>query len=331
MRKAMAVLTACLFWAAGTTPFVHTARSLWRWSVRQVQRVGERAAAQSDGEETVTHLPVNLYYRFEETPMLAMQSSLLELSPGEESVVKSIVSRLVQGPDNDRTHLQGVFPMGCRVLSATVDGGTAVVTLSRDFLGRPDGAPADWEDDMSWQAEATLRRRLAVHSLVLALTDNALCQRVQLLVAEEDDAVPEQLQMVLLDDQLQDPGLILGACTRDESMLITPVSLVEMVMKDWQRMNYDEMYLFLYGRDGEMPGKTRFEQEMKEAGLVPLSFAVTGGAVSADGRKATVCVQAEMRNGEYTFSLSGGVIPLERVNDEWLMDIEVFRNLITVD
>ena len=107
-------------------------------------------SAQLGSREKTDTLGVTLYYRFEDTNVLGAQRVVLDLRR-EETVAMRIVQHLVEGPDIAHGRLSGVFPQGTQVISVTGEERTAFVTLSNDFLGGPDGAPADWEDLSVWQ------------------------------------------------------------------------------------------------------------------------------------------------------------------------------------
>lgn len=273
-------------------------------------------------------LDITLYYRFAGTDVLGAQRETLDIRR-EETVAHSIVTRLVEGPSVTHDRLSGVFPQGTRVIAVSGEGSTAFVTLSRDFLGRPDGAPADWEDLQSWQEEAALRRFLAVQSLALSLTENGRYQRVQLYVAGSDDDLPERVPLAWFDPQEDDPSVVLGPCGRDESALLTPLRAMTMIMDAWAARDWKAMEPLLAARDG-LPGT--LEQQAREADVSLLSYALSGGTVSMDGRSATLVLDAKLH------SASGGdveivreAVPLARQADNWVIEPDVLLSLMIRD
>jgi len=106
-------------------------------------------AEQLGSGEKADTLDVTLYYRFLDTSVLGAQRVELDLRR-EETIAMRIVEHLVEGPGIAHDRLRGVFPMGTQVISVTGEERTAFVTLNEAFLGKPDGAPADWEDLSVW-------------------------------------------------------------------------------------------------------------------------------------------------------------------------------------
>ncbi|MDO5378603.1 MAG: GerMN domain-containing protein, partial [Clostridia bacterium] len=275
-------------------------------------------------------LDITLYYRFAQTNVLGAQREMLDIRR-EETVAHSIVSRLVEGPSVTHDRLSGVFPQGTRVISVSGEGSTAFVTLSRDFLGRPDGAPADWEDSPSWQEEAALRRWLAVQSLALSLTENGRYQRVQLYVAANDDDIPERIALAWFDLTQEDMSVVLGPCGRDESMMLTPLGTMTMIMEAWAAKDWEAMRPLL-AQEGNLPSASELEAQAREADVSLLGYALSGGAPGMDGQRATVVLDAELH------SVSGGdaqivreSVPLVRQTDNWAIEPDVLLSLMIRD
>lgn len=275
-------------------------------------------------------LGVTLYYRYEETGLLGACQAKLDIRR-EETVATAIVQKLIDGPDMAHTRLTGLFPQGTRVVSVTGEGATAFVTLSRDFLGKPDGAPSDWEDLTAWQEEAAARRMLAVQSLVLALTEDARYQRVQLYVADTDDDIPSRVPLYYFDLSAQDAQVVLGACARDESYLLTPQRALERVLAGWQARDWNAVYDML--AEGEaLIEADAFVMQMQELDVSLLEYEVSNGSVSFDGQRATLVLSAQIR------SVSGGdaqlvreSVPLYRAADNWAISLDTLKNLMVRD
>ena len=172
MKKAIVCALAALALVAAAQPLEERAKAL-------LERKRETTAAapgvtfetQLGVKQESSLLDVTLYFRYGETNLLGAVGAKLDMRR-EETVAQSIVEALLTGPDAAHDRLSGLFPQGTSVISVQSEGDTAFVTLNQAFLGIPDGAPADWEDLADWQAEATLRRRLAFQSIVLALTED---------------------------------------------------------------------------------------------------------------------------------------------------------------
>lgn len=224
MKKAIVCALAALALVAAAQPLEERAKAL-------LERKRETTAAapgvtfetQLGVKQESSLLDVTLYFRYGETNLLGAVGAKLDMRR-EETVAQSIVEALLAGPDAAHDRLSGLFPQGTSVISVQSEGDTAFVTLNQAFLGIPDGAPADWEDLAGWQAEATLRRRLAFQSIVLALTEDGRYQRVQLYVAGGDDEVPRRIPLYWFDQSATNPNVMLAACARDEQAMLTPNS-----------------------------------------------------------------------------------------------------------
>ena len=219
------------------------------------------------------------------------------------------------------------------MISVRGDGATVFVTLSREFLGRPDGAPADWEDLREWQEEAALRRRLAAHSLALTLTEEGRYQRVQLYVAASDDDIPERVPMAYFDLTVTDPTLVLAATARDESAALTPGRALSMIMDCWLKQDWGTMYHLLAPQeDSALPTLSVFESEMRARDISLLSYEASEGVVSYDGQTATVVLDANIRS-----SLGGDAqitresVLLVREQDNWAIREDTLRALMIRD
>ncbi|MBR3794892.1 MAG: GerMN domain-containing protein [Clostridia bacterium] len=286
---------------------------------------------QLGGYDRTDMLDVTLYYRFANTRTLGVQRAQLDIRR-EETVAKRIVQQLVKGPDASYERLSGVFPQGTQVISVTANGQTAFVTLSRDFLGRPDGAPADWEDLAVWQEEAALRRRLAVQSIVLALTEGARYQRVQLYVADTDDDIPQRIEMAWFDTSVTDPTLVLAPSPRDEQAMLTPQRTLNMVMEAWQSRDWAAMLPLLHARGAQLPTLSVFEAQMDELDITLLDYDASAGTVSFDGQRATVVLDAQIRSREGgDAQIVRESVLLTRVEDNWALSMDTLLQLMIRD
>lgn len=287
---------------------------------------------QLGSREKTDTLGVTLYYRFADTDVLGAQRVLLDLRR-EETIATRIVQHLVEGPDIAHGRLAGVFPQGTQVISVTGEERTAFVTLSNDFLGRPDGAPADWEDLALWQEEAALRRRLAVQSIVLSLTEDGRYQRVQLYVADNDDDIPRRIAMAWLDPAVTDPSLVLAASPRDERAMLTPNRALDMILDAWQRRDFAALHLLTAPQEGgEMPTLSVFEADMKGIDVSLLQYEISQGTVSYDGQMATLVLDAQIRSTKGgDAQLTRESVPLVRYEDNWAIKTDTLRSLMIRD
>ena len=338
-RKALAfclVLLAVLVLSephvrASVTAAARGAIGAWREEEQQEAQVPS-FTEQIGGHDTTDMLDVTLYYRFADTQILGAQRAQLDIRR-EETVATSIVQRLIDGPSLSHTKLVGVFPQGTELISVSGEDTTAFVTLSQSFLGRPDGAPADWEDSFAWQEEAALRRRLAVQSIVLALTENGRYQRVQLYVADSDDDIPQRMPMVYFDPYAPDASVVLGASSRDESAMLTPKRAMDMILEAWRVRDDELLYAFLAPEAGkELPAFSVFAAQMNQMDVSLLTSSTSAGTVSIDGQTATVVVDAQIRSGEGgDAQIHRESVPLMRSKDNWAISMDTLQSLMIRD
>ena len=267
-------------------------------------------------------LDVTLYFRYGETNLLGAVGAKLDMRR-EETVAQSIVEALLAGPDAAHDRLSGLFPQGTSVISVQSEGDTA--------FGIPDGAPADWEDLADWQAEATLRRRLAFQSIVLALTEDGRYQRVQLYVAGGDDEVPRRIPLYWFDQSATNPNVMLAACARDEQAMLTPNSALKLMLGAWQKQDWEGLYDFLL-REEEAPTLSGFETQMRETNVQLMAFECTGGTVSLDGQRATVVLDAAIHSDEGgDAQIVRESVPLIRQSDNWCVALATLESLMIRD
>ena len=338
MKKAIACLLLALGFVAVLEPHVRS------WMVNGVsglldtreKPVEERQAlpfSRQLGSSTRSDmLDVTLYFRFADTNVLGAQRAQIDIRR-DETIATGIIQHLLDGPNTAHEHLAHVFPQGTELISVSGEGSTAFVTLSNALLGRPDGAPADWEDIAYWQEEAALRRRLAVQSIILALTEDGRYQRVQLYTADSDDEIPQRIAMAWLDTSITDPTLVLAASPRDEQALLTPSRALEMILDAWQAQDWAAMYpLMANVQDDPLPTLGVFEAEMAARGVSLLEYSLTPGTVSFDGQSATIVLDAVVHSREGgDAQIVRESIRLSRVQDNWAMHVATLNSLMIRD
>ena len=329
MKKAIVAILLALVIVL-LAPALTQRLSEWREAAQESAPTAQQEALFTQRTQSASdELEVTLYYRYGETAVLGMERHTLDLRR-EETVARSIVEQLVAGPDGAHGRLGGVFPRDTQVLSVTTEGSTVFVTLSEAFLGRPDGAPEDWEDLADWQAEATLRRWLAVQSLVCSLTEGGRYQRVQLYVARSDDDVPERIPLCWFDQSVTDSAVVLAACSRDDQVILTPQRAMQMILDGWQQRDVAAVYALLCAdEDGQMLTLSAFEANLREADVSLLTAEISGGTIDATGRTATIVLDGAIRS-----SASGEAriiresVPLILTEDNWAMCMSTFLSLV---
>ncbi|MBR5288219.1 MAG: GerMN domain-containing protein [Clostridia bacterium] len=281
--------------------------------------------------EAADLMDITLYYRCKDTALLSARQVQLDIRR-EETIATSIVRQLLDGPKQASGMLEGLFPRETKLISVAAEGATVFVTLSRSFLGRPDGAPADWEDLTLWQEEAALRRMLAVQSLVLSLTEDGRYQRVQVYIADNDDDVPERIPLVYFGVDDTSSGAVLAACSRDESFLLTPQRVLNKALDCWQKRDYPALYAMLVGGRETLPSQAAFETRMRELDVSLLEYETTTGSVSFDGKRSTLVLSAVTRSpkGGET-QLQREAIPLHREAENWVLTYDTLLSLMIRD
>lgn len=334
MKKALiCLMLAAVLVVAGTRQVRQELTTLVRGALTRQPREEEQTAQEplftAQQSAASDEIEVTLYYRFGQTDVLGMERAQLDVGR-DETIARGIVEKLVEGPDSAHGRLTGVFPQGTQVLSVVAEGTTVYVTLSEAFLGQPDGAPADWEDLSSWQQEATLRRWLAVQSLVCSLTEGGRYQRVQLYVAGSDDDVPRRAQLYWFDMQVGDQSVVLAACSRDESVILTPQRALQMILDGWQQRDWESVYALLCAQQGQqMPTLSAFEAQMREADVTLLTAEISGGTVDVSGQTATLVLDGAIRAQDGGDArLIRESVPLVREDDNWAMRVDALLSLM---
>ena len=295
------------------------------------QEAAETASQQLAVSGAGDTLDVTLYFRYEDTGLLGAQLATLDIRR-EETVATAIVQRLIAGPQQAGSRLRALFPQGTRLISVTGEGATAFVTLSREFLGRPSGAPADWEDLTVWQEEAALRRQLAVQSLVLSLTEDGRYQRVQLYLADNDDDIPQRVPLAYFSVDVSDPTTVLAACSRDESFLLTPQRALDRVLSRWQKKDWEAVYDLLASGSETLPTQSAFVARMRELNVSMLEYETTAGTVSYDGQRATLVLSALLRSPDTGDArLDRESVALMRDGGNWAMTYDTLLSLMIRD
>lgn len=194
-------------------------------------------------------IDVTLYFRYGDTNLLGAVGAQLDMRR-EETVAQSIVEALLVGPDAAHDRLSRRFPTGDGSHLRAERGRYGVCYAEPRVSGHTERRARDWEDLEAWQTEATLRRRLAYESIVLALTEDGRFQRVQLYVAGGDDEIPQRIPLYWFDRSVSDTGVMLAACARDEQAILTPKSALELMLAAWQKQDWEALYAPCAARGG---------------------------------------------------------------------------------
>ena len=256
---------------------------------------------------------VALYFRFQDTAFLATEARTVVVQRNE-SLEKAIVQALIAGPMN--TELSPLFPPGSEVVSTSTQDGTLFVTLNEAFLGRYADEPGDVSSG-SWQIEGPQRRRLCLASLAATLTEEGLCQRVQVMVQRNSgQSVSMRLQAGFLN-RSGDTEL-LPSLTRDENVLLTPRNTAECVLDDWRQQAWEGLSLFC----AHAPGEQSVFEAFEASGVLTGYDALSCGSVSYDGQSAVLTVDLSLRGDAGDILIAGYPLRLIREEGLWKMDYD---------
>ena len=250
-------------------------------ALRQQTPAEEEKISAVPDESASSYLTETLYFRYEETGMLRQEERVISMLPNE-SREKALVRALLEGPREAGG--TALFPDKTEVLSTQLQDGVLFVTFNEalyDRYGDESGAPSD--------AEALLRRKLAMAALCATLTESGECRSVQVLVrAESNVGASMRLKnsYYLLDDERAAEPL-----TREETYLPTPDASARMLLEAWKTRSWSALYDFVMASD------TRLDAASARFAAVPalLESTVSSGTVSLDGQSAVVCVSMTLR------------------------------------
>lgn len=229
---------------------------------------------------------VPLYFRMQGEALLARETRTLRI-PYDKQPEAVIIEALIDGPSASLLDLVGVFNAGTRV-SVSASGSTLTVILSRSFLDTPSDAPANWESDAAWRAEVLLRRRLALLSIVNAITESTQYTAVQLLVRETNDLESAGVRVPLstFTEEVDDETALLGPVTRDEASLLTHHNTAQAILESWHTRDFERMYRFVAQMDGDRPAESEFLLLLAAMPGSLSEYSLSPGSVSADGQTA---------------------------------------------
>lgn len=257
-----------------------------------------------------------LWFRFGEEPLLASESRVITHSRTESHAL-AILRALIEGPSAASTDLEGLFPQGTQVLSATQSGRVMFVTLSKHIMNGYADEPSGWRDQPDWAVEVPLRRVLAMQSIAATLTENCAVDTVVILV---DQTATDSLRLRQSYYTLDGDATLAAPLTRDESLLLTPARTAEVILQCWQEENFARLYRYVARTDPETginrPDEDAFAQTM--SGLRHLLRAeASGGSISADGQSAVFTVSGAYLDGGVEQPFTGMVLRLTREKGIW--------------
>lgn len=279
---------------------------------------------QSDAER------VTLYFRYHQTDYLGVEEREISV-PRDDTVELCIVQALIAGPSSAYQELTPVFSPDVRVVSTSRSGETVTVTLTRAFLDAPSDAPDGWESLPYWRSEVMLRRRLALQSIVSALTENGRCERVQILLSPaEGDIRGERILRAQIYEDEEDATLTLEPLARDENAILTPRTVMRAALSMWRAQSWPTLYVFVTGESGErLPSQTEFIARVSALQVSLLGFDVGVGSVSLDGSRATVNVDVRIQRSDGGQSEAQSIpVSLVREDGNWKLPYDSLLSLM---
>lgn len=331
MKKAIVCALAALALVAFAQPLEERAKAWFAPNRRNEPNApGVTFESQLGVKQESNLIDVTLYFRYGDTNLLGAVGAQLDMRR-EETVAQSIVEALLVGPDAAARPTERRFPTGDGSHFRAERGRYGVCHAEPRVSGHTERRAADWEDLEAWQTEATLRRRLAYESIVLALTEDGRFQRVQLYVAGGDDEIPQRIPLYWFDRSVSDTGVMLAACARDEQAILTPKSALELMLAAWQKQDWEALYALVL-REEETPTLSGFESQMRETNVQLMTYESTSGTVSLNGQRATVVLDAAIHSDEGgDAQIVRESVPLIRQSDNWCVALATLESLMIRD
>lgn len=265
------------------------------------------ASALSASQPTVT-----LWFRYGTEPLLAPEAREIDLTP-THPFEQALLEALLSGPSAGSAGLNGLFPEGTQVLSTHRQGRLLFVTLSGQIMNPLADEPAAWRTQPAWADEVPLRRCLAMQSIAATVTDNLSVDQVVILVEPREPGSSLRLQAAYYQagasrDELAPP------LTRDESLLLSPMTCMEVILTAWQERSWQRLYLYTtHDTRGEYEPFVRQMESMP-----PLTdWSLSGGSVSPDGATAVFTVDAHLLTDGQMAAQTGLTFRLTREQGVW--------------
>lgn len=260
-----------------------------------------------------------LFFRFGTEGLLAPETRTLEISPTAPYEL-TLLQALLSGPAASSLELSGLYPPGTRVVSTLQHGRTLFVTLSRQIMNKwpdePDNpAPAD-----DWTQEIRLRRLLGMQAIAATVTENCDVDEVVILVEQGSDLTGSlRLRESYYRTGAQSSDLA-APLTRDETLLLTPQTTLEVILQCWMERDWQRLYPFVARTDpatgAARPAYADFAAAMNALPHLTQSR-FTGGSVSPDGLFAVFTLDAELLADGHAAGLHSAVIRLYRERGIW--------------
>lgn len=279
-------------------------------------------------EESMTEQRrVTLYFRMQGETMLSSETRTVYF-PRDRQVEEVLITSLIEGPSPGLLDLTGLFSAGTKVYRVWRSDDLLTVTLTREFLSPPPGAPISWDTDPYWRTEVYNRRQLAIASIVNTITEETDFTAIQFLVLESDDDTSgrrirrAELYPDASGDQLLPP------VTRSEHFLLTHYNTAGVLMESWRAQTYDRLFSFVAQESGQRPTEAAFQQEMIAMDRPLVRFSLSAGTVSEDGQRAVLEATYEYISASGNVLVQNYPMRLIRENGLWRIVYEDLRRMM---
>jgi len=280
--------------------------------------------AASPSEETTEQIEIQLFFRYQQTGLLACETRRISI-PKDESIELAVIRQLLAGPQAAHAELERLFPHNTSVIDVTAADDTLMVILSEGLLN--DGLPANWAEDPFWQSEAPLRRKLTIQSLVATLTENFSYPYVQVFIAHDQAAnVSTRLDADYFLDGRSGPAETL---CRDETFLMTMQNTALHLLDAWYRRDYEQLYQFtaIAQPNDERPFYQEFTMELDDC-VSLVSYTASAGHSPAGSNRATLTLDLTCLSNKREISFPS--VPLRLVREEgiWRVPYSELKRLM---
>lgn len=261
------------------------------------------------GRDTAT-----LWFRYGAEPLLAPEERIIATSP-TRTFEQSLLTALIGGPAS--SELSGLFPQGTQVLGTWQQGRMLFVTLSKEILSDYADEPDLWTLDAFWQRESPLRRTLAMQSVAATVTQNCDVDTVVILV-EGQEQFTDSLRLRRSYYRAGGGDALADPLTRDESLLLSPATAMDVILTCWQERDWARLYLYTARTDPDsgapIPAYDDFAGEMNRLPHLT-DYRFSGGHVS--GGQATLTASLTCLHDGHLTPPSSAVFRLTYENGVW--------------
>ncbi len=267
-----------------------------------------------------------LWFRLEGEPLLAPEVRDLDLSP-TEPYERTLLQALLRGPSVSQTELTGLFPSGTRCTATYREGRRLFVTLSRQVMN------AYPDETFIRTEESRMRRLLAMQGIAATVTENCDVDEVIVLV-EQGDELTDSLRLRQRYYQTgDDPNALAEPLTRDESLLLTHGTALDVILRAWSERDWTRLYRCI-SRQDPVTGQSRPAESdfpaLMEALPHLIRYAADGGSVSPDGSQATFTLDVLLLQDGREYALHGLTIRLHRERGIWRMGLTQLTDRLEV-